>query len=121
MEDNHRSLNAEDIIDYNNMLKFKELDFSQAHIKHINITEYSKYIYIESLVIEDKYRGKRLGTKVLKSIINYAQMKRKPLYGYASKELGGDLKRLREWYKRLGFDDEEGELDCGFRYNIKIE
>lgn len=102
-------------------MEFKELDFSQEHVKHVSVTEYDNYIYIESLVIEDRYRGKGLGTKVIKSVIEYACRQKKPLYGYASKELGGDLEKLKKWYKKLGFNEIQGNLYGGQRYNIEFK
>ena len=72
---------------------------------------------ITSIIVEDGHRGKGTGSSLMTEA-----MKRcgRPIYLYASPEFGGDIKRLKSWYRRLGFISYKGDGRDQFPYKFNM-
>lgn len=72
---------------------------------------------LHSILVDEGYRGKGIGTKLLQEALNKCG---RPVYLFATRELGGDLKRLRKFYGRFGFEPyKQGKQDTfPYRFNM---
>jgi GNAT superfamily N-acetyltransferase len=99
----------------------KKIPFTHSDATYIEVEEFDNHIYVHSLVIKEERRNLGTGTKIMEEIISYAKRKNKPLVGFASHELGGDINSLNRWYKKLGFHEEYNKIETDFNYNIRID
>jgi GNAT superfamily N-acetyltransferase len=66
-------------------------------------------IYLSSIKVQPKERNQGLGTKAMQDIIKYADTKGKRITLTPSSDFGGNVNRLKEFYKRLGFVENKGK------------
>lgn len=67
------------------------------------IQEDNHEIYISKIIVTEGYRCKGIGTKYILEIIEYAKKYNKKLSLIPSSAYGSNLRRLKKFYKRLGF------------------
>lgn len=61
------------------------------------------YLYLELIKIRKKYRNLGYGTKVLRSIVRFADKHNVRIELYATNAFGTDLKILYSFYRKHGF------------------
>lgn len=67
------------------------------------IQEKEHEIYIAKIIVAEGYRCKGIGTKYILELIEYAKKYNKRLTLIPSSAYGGNLRRLKKFYKKLGF------------------
>ena len=67
------------------------------------INENDNEINIAMIVVDESYRCQGIGTKYILEIIEYAKKYNKIVTLIPSDIYGGKLRRLKKFYKRLGF------------------
>lgn len=67
------------------------------------VNEYDNEIHIAMIVVDESYRCKGIGTKYILETIEYAKRYNKIVTLIPSDIYGGNLRRLKKFYKRLGF------------------
>lgn len=67
------------------------------------IHEYDDEIYIAMIFVDKVCRGKGIGTKYINEMIDYATRYKKKISLIPSDIFGGNLMKLKKFYKRLGF------------------
>ena len=75
----------------------------------LSLSENSSYITINKIVVPLKSRRKGIGTKIMKEIIDYANEKNLIIALTPSSDFGGNVKRLKEFYKSFGFVENKGK------------
>lgn len=73
------------------------------------VTEATYGILVKAIVIDPDYREQGIGTKVMQAIIDYSDLTGKPLALTPSRQYGGTVSRLTDWYKGLGFIPNKGK------------
>ena len=73
--------------------------------------------YLESIVVDEGYRNKGIGTKLMKKVTQKCDS---PIYLLATSELGGDYQRLIRFYEKFGFEKRKQPRNdgVGFNYNM---
>ncbi|MEU1314846.1 GNAT family N-acetyltransferase [Streptomyces tibetensis] len=71
------------------------------------------YLVLFWILIPDSERGKGLGTRVMEHIIAVADLRGVPMTLSPSDTFGGNLDRLHEFYRRLGFVTNTRRGDIG--------
>ena len=77
----------------------------------------SGFWFLNSIVVEAEYRNKGVGTKLMNKVLNRCG---RPIFLLATDELGGDVVRLKEFYKRFGFVDYRQKRKDGLPYNANM-
>ena len=72
--------------------------------------------YIHYIKVDEDYRNRGYGSKMLRYALSKAKM---PVYLYAGSELGGDVVRLKKWYRRFWFVEQRGCVN-GYNYNMVL-
>lgn len=72
--------------------------------------------YIESIYVHPKHREKGVGTWLMRTCLSRCNC---PVYLFATNELGGDIKRLKRFYRRFGFRAAKPDRDA-FPYNYNM-
>ena len=70
--------------------------------------------YLHSIEVDPDWRDRGYGSWLLEKALEKASL---PVYLLTSPELGGDVNRLVEWYKKFGFVKKCGR-DVGYNYNM---
>ncbi|WP_098853628.1 GNAT family N-acetyltransferase [Bacillus thuringiensis] len=91
---------------------------NQSHVSLV-VEEYDDYIYLSSIMVDMGSDNKGYGSKALQKVIDYAKTKEKPLLAFVTGELGGDVERLKTWYKRFGFYEEYNVINAEYNYNFR--
>lgn len=80
-------------------MKYAEIGKNFSSIIHESDNE----VYISSLNVDKDYRNNGIGTKYILEMIDYAKRHKKQLtlIPYSTKK--DDMKKLKKFYKRLGF------------------
>lgn len=73
--------------------------------------------YLTSITVDEQYRGKGIGTRLMNNLLKKCG---RPIYLLATDELGGDVIRLKEFYKRFGFIDYRQKRSDGLPYNANM-
>jgi len=87
-----------------------KLSHGEANIEKL---KYSGW-YLHSIIIEENYRGKGIGTRLMEKILLKCDT---PIYLLSDGSMGGDPERLFEFYKKFGFKKKKGN-DIGYNYNM---
>ncbi|MHA2028425.1 MAG: GNAT family N-acetyltransferase [Candidatus Kariarchaeaceae archaeon] len=74
----------------------------------LNLTNERNRIQMHLIEIDDEWRCMGYGTEIMGRIIHYAEMHRLPIELTPSDDFGSKLRRLRKFYKRLGFKKIKG-------------
>jgi predicted GNAT superfamily acetyltransferase len=74
----------------------------------LGIYEGDKHITLSKIIVPKDARGSGQGTKVMKDLTDYADTKGKRIVLTPSKDYGGSVARLKEFYKRFGFVENSG-------------
>ena len=76
--------------------------------------------YIDSIFVDEWHRNEGVGTWLMNVAIRRCG---RPVLLFATNELGGDLKRLKKFYKRFGFEPVKQRKDDAFpyKYNMMLE
>ena len=69
----------------------------------------SKHIELAKIVVPKHLRGSGVGTKILMEIIKYADSSNKIITLTPSADFGGNVSKLKKWYKSLGFVENKGK------------
>lgn len=69
----------------------------------ITVTENEYRIVVEAFVVKQSRRNEGIGTKVMQEVQAYAKDAHKPLFLTPSTDFGGNLRRLKKFYQKLGF------------------
>ena len=73
--------------------------------------------YITSIFVEEGYRNQGIGSRLLdKALKNCGR----PVFLFASPELGGNLRRLKKFYGRYGFEPYKSRRDDPYPYRINM-
>ena len=67
------------------------------------INEYDDEVHIAMIVVDDECRNQGIGTKYVVDMISYAKRYNKKISLIPSDILGGNLRKLKKFYGRLGF------------------
>ena len=72
---------------------------------------------LSSIVVEAGYRNQGIGSAIMREALEKCG---RPVFLFATPELGGELKRLKRFYKRFGFEPcRENKKDLfPYRYNM---
>lgn len=73
---------------------------------------------LHSILVDDGYRGQGIGSSMLREALSRCG---RPVYLFATNELGGDLKRLRKFYRRFGFVPYKKNDMFPYRFNMILE
>ena len=76
--------------------------------------------YIESIFVNQEHRNEGIGSWLMNIAIRRCG---RPVMLFATNELGGDLKRLKKFYRRFGFESvKQGKADTfPYKYNMILE
>ncbi len=72
--------------------------------------------YLHCIIVDQEHRSTGIGTQMMKQVLEKCG---RPIYLYVSSEYGGDIKRLREFYSRFGFEEYKGDI-IGYNYNMAL-
>lgn len=72
---------------------------------------------LTSILVDQEYRGQGVGSAMLQEALKKCG---RPVYLFATNELGGDLKRLKKFYKRFGFIAYKGDGRDLFPYRFNM-
>ncbi|MCY3412241.1 MAG: GNAT family N-acetyltransferase [Candidatus Heimdallarchaeota archaeon] len=61
-------------------------------------------IQLNMIVVEEEKRNMGIGTIVMERIISFAESERVPIELTPSNMFGGNKRKLKRWYKSLGFE-----------------
>ena len=75
----------------------------------IDKSEKGNKITISKMVVPKEHRGKGIGTKHLKKILDDADKRKKTVALTPSKDFGGKLGKLKKFYKSHGFIENKGK------------
>ena len=84
----------------------------------ICITKHDGYWCLDMLYIEPEYRGQGYATKLMTKALSKCQ--HRPIYLLATAELGSDLARLIDFYRRFGFTKEKQPRRCEIPFNFNM-
>ncbi len=75
---------------------------------------------LTSIMVDENYRGQGIGSAMLHEALEKCG---RPVYLFATNELGGDLRRLKKFYRRFGFVPHKNPKQDMFpyRYNMILE
>lgn len=85
-----------------------EIKQEYSGVSKLFVSERSNDVYVSSIIVNKDMRNQGIGTKIMKDIIEYANSINKPVTLTPSKDLGGKITKLREFYKDLGFNENKG-------------
>lgn len=94
--------------------KFQEENYGQLQalvknllrlypIEKLWVKETTYGILIKAIVVKQDQREQGVGTDVMNALIEYSDLVQKPIALTPSKQYGGTVNRLIDWYKGLGF------------------
>jgi GNAT superfamily N-acetyltransferase len=72
-------------------------------VEKLWVDEQTQGITIRALVIDREHRNRGFGTRIVKQILDYANIKQKPVAITPSEKYGGYISRIVAWAKVLGF------------------
>lgn len=75
----------------------------------IEASETPVRLTIHKMVVPKEERGKGKGTQVLKDFIRYANETKKNIGLTPSSDFGGNVARLKKFYKKHGFRENKGK------------
>ena len=73
--------------------------------------------FLVSISVDEEHRNKGIGTKLMNNVLKKCG---RPIFLLATDELGGDVARLKEFYKRFGFKDYRQKRSDGLPYNANM-
>lgn len=82
----------------------------------IDCYENSNGIILSKIVVPKENRNSGLGTKVMNRLTQYADKVGKPIALTPSKDFGGTVSKLKEFYSRFGFVPNSGK-NKDFRFS----
>ena len=74
----------------------------------VSAHESGDVITLNKMVVPESGRGKGTGSAVMQALVDYADANGKHIALTPSKEFGGSVPRLKEFYKRFGFVENKG-------------
>lgn len=81
---------------------FIRLNFPVEYF-HIEYNKFNKSLYLSGIEVKTKYQGYGIGTKIMKELIDFSCENEIPILLNPQSDNVKDLKRLYEFYKKLGF------------------
>ena len=90
------------------------------------MTDNNNKIQLDLIVVDEQSRGLGIGTEVMEMIISYSEFYHKPIELTPSGEFGGKTRKLKKFYKKLGFKKNKNVYsimhysmvrNCTSRYN----
>jgi len=72
--------------------------------------ELRRGLQINSIIVDKQQRSKGIGSAVMKEIIDFADKHNIDIVLTPSKDFGGSLKRLEEFYKNFGFKKNKSDM-----------
>jgi predicted GNAT family acetyltransferase len=79
-----------------------------SSLSALDIYENDGSLILSRIVIDDKYRGSGIGTKVMNDLIEYADNNTQIIALTPSSDFGGNKNRLIQFYKKFGFKANKG-------------
>ena len=73
--------------------------------------------YIESILVHPAHRNNGVGTWLMRVAVRRCG---RPVLLYATNEMGSNLKRLKKFYGRFGFEPVKPTRGDGFPYNYNM-
>ena len=67
------------------------------------MTDNNNKIQLDLIVVDEESRGMGVGREVMEMIISYSEFYHKPIELTPSGEFGGSVRKLKKFYKHLGF------------------
>ncbi|MFV1457473.1 GNAT family N-acetyltransferase [Bacillus mycoides] len=95
-----------------------EIPLHNSNVK-VTVEEFDEYVYLSSIKVSPGYKNRGHGSKALQKVIDFAASRKKPLLAFVTGELGGDVERLKVWYKRFGFYEEHNLINAEYNYNFR--
>ena len=77
-------------------------------LESLDIYENANSLILSKIVINENCRNEGIGTKVMNDLINYADKNNQIVALTPSKDFGGSVNRLIQFYKRFGFKMNKG-------------
>lgn len=81
----------------------------QYPLQKLWVTEATHGILVKAIVVESDQREQGIGTAVMQALIEYSDLIQKPMALTPSRQYGGSVSRLNDWYKGLGFISNKGK------------
>lgn len=78
------------------------------YLDGLDIYENKGSLILSKIVINDKFKGKGIGTKIMSELVNYADNNKQIIALTPSSDFGGDKNRLVQFYKKFGFKNNKG-------------
>ena len=75
----------------------------------VHKSEKGKLITIHKMVVPKEKRGQGLGTQYMKKLTEEADAKGKKIALTPSKDFGGNVSKLKKFYKSHGFEENKGK------------
>jgi len=72
--------------------------------------EFNSYCIMQVMLIQEKRRGQGEAKAFMKELIQTANKQEKDIYLSASDVYGGDISKLKKFYKSLGFVKNNGKI-----------
>ena len=72
------------------------------------ISETDDAVNISKIIVDEAKRNQGIGTKAMQDIIDYADSVGKRIELTPSSDFGGNLNKLKDFYKKLGFKENKG-------------
>ncbi|WP_460271601.1 GNAT family N-acetyltransferase [Bacillus sp. NEAU-Y102] len=95
-----------------------EIPLHNNYVK-VTVEEFDEYVYLAAIKVSPGYKNRGHGSKALQKVIDFAASRKKPLLAFVTGELGGDVARLKVWYKRFGFYEEHNVINAEYNYNFR--
>lgn len=80
-------------------------DLENEYDIELELWDNGDYLKLDKIVIPKKFRGNGIGTKIMNTIINFADKKKRDIRLTPDTSFGGtSVSRLKKFYKGFGFE-----------------
>ena len=95
----------ENLEKYNAMVEKLMYDLEEKYpvTLFLHYNKFAKTIILSQIIIDKNERGKGIGSKVLQEICDFADENGLPIGLTPSSDFGGNVQRLKKFYKHFGF------------------
>jgi predicted GNAT family acetyltransferase len=88
-------------------------DVSEISAKYpdvkLDVFDNKNNINLNRIVVPKEMRGQGIGSQVMQDIVQYADDVKKPVTLTPSSDFGGNVNRLKDFYKQFGFVENKGK------------
>ena len=78
-------------------------------VHNMNFNKPTEYIYLSKIIVPSDRREEGIGTKVMLELCKYADQKNRMITLNPTDEFGGNVNKLKRFYKRFGFVENRGK------------